>query len=103
MYRQSIPVSVIVASHQRADLLPRSLNALASQNFPFDQFEVIVAADSCTDETLRVVQDYSSRTPYRLRVVAHQRGSASATRNFGAEHAEGATLIFLDDHIQAGP
>ena len=103
MYCQSIPVSVIVPSHQRAALLPRTLDALASQDFPFDQFEVIVAADSCMDETVQVVQDYSSRTPYRLRVVAHQGGSPSANRNFGAEHAEGATLIFLDDDIEAGP
>jgi glycosyltransferase involved in cell wall biosynthesis len=35
--------------------------------------------------------------------VAHERRSAAATRNFGAQHAEGATLIFLDDDIEPGP
>jgi glycosyltransferase involved in cell wall biosynthesis len=100
---QSIPASVIVPTHQRAALLPRALDALSCQDFPFDQFEVIVAADACTDQTVQVVQDYSSRAPYRLRVVVHQRRSASATRNFGAEYAKGSTLIFLDDDIEAGP
>jgi glycosyltransferase involved in cell wall biosynthesis len=99
MYR----ASVIIPSHQRAVLLPRTLNALARQDFPYDQFEVIVAADACTDSTVEVVQDYSTRAPYRLRVVAHHLKSASATRNFGARHAEGATFIFVDDDIEASP
>ncbi len=99
----SISASVIIPSHQRAALLPRSLDALACQDFPYDQFEVIVAADACTDQTIQVVQEYARHAPFRLRVVSHERKSASATRNFGAGHAEGTTLIFLDDDIEARP
>jgi glycosyltransferase involved in cell wall biosynthesis len=91
MYHQTILVSIIIPTHQRAALLPRTLDALACQDFPSDQFEVIVAADACTDNTVQVVQDYSSRSSYRIRVVVHQRRSASATGNFGAEYAEGTT------------
>jgi glycosyltransferase involved in cell wall biosynthesis len=103
MYHQSLSASVIISTHQRAALLPRTLDALACQDFPSDQFEVIVAADACTDDTVQVAQDYCSRSPYRMQVVEHQRRSASATRNFGAEYAEGGTLIFLDDDIEAAP
>ena len=95
--------SVIIPSHNRAALLHRTLDALANQDFPRDEFEVIVAADACTDETLRVVQDYSKRAPYRLRGAAHNANCASTTRNFGARLAEGTTLIFLDDDIEADP
>jgi glycosyltransferase involved in cell wall biosynthesis len=95
--------SVIIPSHQRAALLPRTLESLARQNLPFPLFEVIVAADCCTDRTEQVVQEIAVSAPYRLRLVSHNRQNASATRNLGARYAEGEILIFLDDDVEADP
>lgn len=95
--------SVIIPSHQRAGLLPRTLKSLANQDLPSYLFEVIVVADSCSDGTEQVVQNFAAHMPYRLRVVSHNRKNAAATRNLGARNATGETLIFLDDDIEAAP
>jgi GT2 family glycosyltransferase len=95
--------SVIIPSHQRAGSLPRTLESLARQNLPFPLFEVIVAADFCTDRTKQVVQEIAVSAPYRLRFVSHNRKNAAATRNLGAQYAEGEILIFLDDDVEADP
>jgi validoxylamine A glucosyltransferase len=89
MYR----ASVVIPSHNRAPLLARTLEALAAQDLPRHHYEVIVAADACTDGTVRVVRDYSQHAPYRLRVVPQEARCASVARNCGAQLAEGATLI----------
>jgi len=95
--------SIIIPSHQRAGLLPRTLDALATQTCPATEYEVIIAADACTDDTVRVVTEYASNAPFRLRVVNHEARSAAATRNLGAGHAAGNILIFLDDDVEALP
>ncbi|MEO7512912.1 MAG: glycosyltransferase, partial [Gemmatimonadaceae bacterium] len=73
---------------------------------PASRFEVVVVADGCQDETVPLLQE-STRTgewSFALRVVeqAPARG-AGITRNVGAAHATGATLVFIDDDIEPFP
>jgi glycosyltransferase involved in cell wall biosynthesis len=94
-------VTVVIPAHQRAALLPRTLSALTRQStLPF---EVIVVADACTDNTVQVVRDFAKHAPFRLHAVEHGARSAAATRNLGAQHAAGNTVIFIDDDIEALP
>ncbi|MCU1261993.1 MAG: glycosyl transferase family 2 [Bryobacterales bacterium] len=94
-------VTIVIPTHQRAGLLPRTLSALTCQSrLPF---EVIVVADACTDNTVQVVRAFAAHVPFRLHVVEHEARSAAATRNLGAQHAAGSTVIFIDDDIEALP
>lgn len=96
-------LSIIIPTHNRSAQLIRSLEALSRQSWPTAEFEVLVVADACHDNTLEMVTAYSTRTPYRLRVLHHSARSAAATRNLGATNAQGAFLLFLDDDIVAQP
>lgn len=96
-------LSIIVPTHNRGDLLLKTLRALSAQTWPASAFEVLVVADSCEDDTDLVVEKYAARAPYQLRLLAHQARSAAATRNLGASQARGEMLLFLDDDVVPRP
>ena len=93
-------LSIIVSTHNRSHLLQECLAALGQQTGPHD-FEILVVADACTDNTEDVVKSYSQQSPYPIQLLSHSARSASATRNLGASQARGNTLLFLDDDIIA--
>ena len=99
----SVDVSVVIATHQRRQLLLANLEALAQQAGPGFVFEVVVAADSCTDGTREAVEARTGRWPMEVRVVEHAGGNASKTRNLGAAVASGSWLVFIDDDICPAP
>jgi GT2 family glycosyltransferase len=76
---------------------------LSSQTCPAGQFEVLVVADSCDDDTVERATSFSAQAPYQLRVLSHSARSAAATRNLGAAQAQGGVLLFLDDDVVAQP
>jgi len=96
-------VSIIIPTHNRSGVLAKNLAALSQQTWPADMFEVLVVADSCRDDTADVIAAYAARSPYHLRLLAHDARSAAATRNLGAAHARASVLLFLDDDIAAHP
>jgi glycosyltransferase involved in cell wall biosynthesis len=93
--------SVIVPTHDRSASLVRLLGALAAQTEPAHQFEVVVVADGCHDDTAAVVAAYGS--PFPLRLLEQPASGAAAARNRGAAEATGRTLIFLDDDMEPAP
>lgn len=60
------PVSVLVAAHNERALLPALLEALRAQRYP--DYEVIIAADRCTDGSLEWLRSQARAWP-QLRVV----------------------------------
>lgn len=96
-------LSIIVPTHNRSAMLMKSLAALSRQSWPATEFEVVVVADACHDDTAEMVAAYATRAPYRLRLLSHCARSAAATRNLGATNAQGRVLLFLDDDVVAQP
>jgi glycosyltransferase involved in cell wall biosynthesis len=92
-------LSIVIPTHNRAGLLERNLSALAAQTWPAADFEVLVVADSCSDDTAQRVVAAASKVPYQLRLLSHSARSAARTRNLGAQHAAGTMLLFLDDDV----
>ncbi len=92
-------ISVIVPTHNRRELLEKKLRGLEAQQ---GEFEVIVVADGCTDDTQAFLRDY--RPPYSLQVLqtgdSYGQGSGAANaRNQGARAAKGDILLFSDDDV----
>src|SRR5262249_13241240 len=96
-------LSIIIPTHNRRDLLAQSLAALSRQTWPANQYEVVVVADSCEDDTADMVREYAAQAPYDLRLFSHASRTAAATRNLGAANARGQTLLFIDDDVVARP
>ena len=95
-------LSVIIPCFNAARTIGAQLEALAQQNWS-QPWEVIVADNGSTDESLRVVERYTKILPNLTLVSARQiRGQAHA-RNVGARAATGEALAFCDADDEVAP
>jgi glycosyltransferase involved in cell wall biosynthesis len=97
------PVSVVVATHNRAGRLDRLLRSLTEQSLP-ERFEVVVVDDASQDETPAVLMRYESQTAFDLVTIKRNRGGGPAqARNEGWMRARGSLIAFTDDDCIAHP
>ena len=90
-------LSVIIPTHNRSELLRRSLRGLCEQVASDRIAEVIVISDGSTDNTPAVIEAFSQRLPIRF---IHQPKSGVATaRNRGLREARGKIALLLDDDV----
>ncbi len=85
-------ISVIIPAHNEENYLDRPLKSLASQSFR--DFETIVVADACTDQTIAVAKQCPCR------IIEVQNRSIGANRNAGAKEAKSQILVFLDADVR---
>ena len=83
-------ISVVIATFNRANYLPATIDSVLNQSFK--DFELIVVDDGSTDNTQEVLEPYGSRLKY----LYQPNGGASAARNLGVRHAHGAWIAFQD-------
>lgn len=91
--------SVIVPTYNKCELLMETLNSLVSQNFPHDNFEIIVVDDGSTDRTYETTQNFVGQNP-ELRVFSvtlKKNLGPSFARNYGIKFAAGNLIAFTDD------
>lgn len=89
--RSSAPrYSIIMAVYNQADFVREALDSLFAQTFK--DFEVIVCDDGSTDETPRVIREYSDRVKL---LVSDHRGPAGA-RNVAIAAAKGEFISCMD-------
>lgn len=84
-------VSVIIATYDRGSLLEETLASVMSQTYT--DYEIIVADDGSTDDTLKRLEKYGDRV--RVLPLAHS-GRPSVARNAAVRIATGKFLAFLD-------
>lgn len=86
-------ISVIIPTHNRVDLLARSIRSVLNQTYP--DLECIVVDDASTDDSEIVIAQFDDD---RLVYLQHENSrGASAARNTGIAHAQGELIAFLDD------
>jgi glycosyltransferase involved in cell wall biosynthesis len=90
-------ISIIIPTHNRAQRAKSLLDKLALQTYRRELMEVIMVANSCTDDTVEMLQQY--RAPFVLKYAETGTSSPAAPRNKGASMATGDILIFLDDDV----
>jgi GT2 family glycosyltransferase len=98
-------VSVVVASHGRADRLPALLDSLARQTFDAGRWELVIV-HTYDPELARVLFDeHELGRAGRLRHVRVDlaRARPSIQRNEGWRTADGGLVVFVDDDCRATP
>jgi len=95
-------VSVVVCTHNRAELLAEALASLVAQTLDPTTYEVIVVDNASTDGTRAVVEGCSSRLP-QVRYCLEERLGLSHARNRGWLEARGDYVGYLDDDAKAPP
>jgi glycosyltransferase involved in cell wall biosynthesis len=86
-------ISVIIPTHNRRDLLLRTIHSALAQEAI--DFEVVVVDDGSTDGTSEAIRVLNDR---RVRVLRNERPvGVAAARNMGIEAASGSWIALLDD------
>jgi validoxylamine A glucosyltransferase len=88
-----IAISVIIGTYNQGHLLRKVLGGYTQQTLPSDQFEIIVADSSSTDDTAAIVADFSM-LPIQYHCIDNQ-GKAYA-RNYAVKQAVGQYLLITD-------
>jgi glycosyltransferase involved in cell wall biosynthesis len=89
---ESPQVSIVVPTHNRAELLREAVASVLNQTF--QDFELLVVDDGSTDHTREVISGFRSR---QLTHVAWDRcGNLSMLRNAGIRQSSGQWIAFLD-------
>lgn len=93
-YKSKAPlVSVIIPTHNRAELIGRAIRSVLDQTHR--NIELIVVDDSSKDDTERIVSGIDdSRVTY---VRSDEHIGAAAARNMGIDIARGTFIAFQDD------
>ena len=81
--------SVIVPAHNSEKYLRKCLLPVINQSY--QDFELIVVCDACTDNTYDVARKFSDK------VITTHYGMDGLARNAGIDAAHGEWILFLDD------
>jgi len=90
-------ISVVVPTLNEEKFIERTLEALQDQTLPKHEYEIIVSDSSSNDSTVEIAKGLADK------VVICDRVSAGFGRNFGAKHAKGKLLVFIDADTIANP
>lgn len=94
-------ISVVVPTVGRRDSVLRLLDALARQDIPSTELEVVVSVDGPDDATMKALDAYEA--PYALHVVTGPRRGRAGACNAAIERATGDVFVILDDDMEPAP
>jgi len=95
-------VTVAIPTYNRAELLRQTLAGIARQDFPREDFEVLVIDNNSRDGTAAVVAAFADARPAPRHVVEGRQGLDHA-RNRALAEARGEIILFGDDDILVEP
>jgi len=95
---QALTVSVVVAGHNEARLLPHCIASIREQTIAGDpgRCQIIVVDDGSTDDMSGVAARLQAEGQIDVALSSHRRGGKSAAVNLGMEYATGDILIIAD-------
>lgn len=85
-------VSVLIDSYNYGQFIEEAVESVLAQDFPAEEFEVIVVDDGSTDDTAERVKKFGPRVRY----VYKPNGGQASAFNLGFAHAAGEIVALLD-------
>jgi glycosyltransferase involved in cell wall biosynthesis len=97
-------VSILIPTHNRADLLRQTLSSLSALHYPPSlEVDILVVANACTDSTVDVCRHEFARLPIESRCVDEPQPGLSVARNRAVVESTGEICAFLDDDVLVSP
>ena len=85
-----IDFSIIIPAKNEEKYLAGCLDSINAVTYPADRFEVLVIDNGSTDRTVEIARDKGAK------VYSQPDLTISGLRNYGANHAQGRVLAFID-------
>ena len=86
-----LEISVIVPFYNVQEYLAHCIDCLLSQNYPKDQYEIILVDNNSTDDSVAIAKKYSG-----IRLLFESKQGSYAARNRGIKEAKGEIIAFVD-------
>jgi glycosyltransferase involved in cell wall biosynthesis len=97
-------ISIIVCTYNRADYLYDALESIASNDFPRNDYEIILVNNNSTDNTEEKCKLFAANFPeVNFRYFTENKQGLSFARNKGIAESKGDFLVFLDDDVVVKP
>ncbi|MBS3127440.1 glycosyltransferase [Candidatus Woesearchaeota archaeon] len=84
-------ISIVIPAHNEENYIRQTLHSIHNQTY--QDYEVIVVTNGCTDATEEIVR---RRENDKLKLLSLPIANVSRARNYGAGKAQGELLLFLD-------
>lgn len=91
-------ISFIVPAYNAQKTIHKCITSLINQNFPKDQFEIIIVDNNSTDKTEEIIKSFP-----QVRYSSESTQGRSYTRNHGAQIAKGNIFAFIDADVYLDP
>lgn len=97
-------ITVLICTTNRAASLKQTLESIFSpQNLAETDWEAMVIAKPCPDDTNSVGRDFANRFPKHFRYLEENRPGKSRAMNLGIGAARGEILAMTDDDVICAP
>ncbi len=90
-------VSIIICCHNRAHILPETIQSAMEQNYR--PVEIILVDDGSSDDTAALAKNYGDRVRY----IHQPNQGVAVARTTGARAAKGEFIAYLDDDDRMPP
>ncbi|GIH24376.1 glycosyl transferase [Acrocarpospora phusangensis] len=92
---------MVIPTYNREDLLRHTLDSLARQTLPADQFEVLIGDDGSSDGTKAMVDGFRDRLNLRYFFQEDLGHRAAQARNLGIAKASAEITVLMDAGVLA--
>lgn len=93
------PLTVLIPTYNRSDVLRRTLAGYASQTAPELVHELLVIDDGSTDDTRSTVEQAQRMASFRIRYLYQPNQGPATARNRGIEQVTTRVILFTDDDM----
>ena len=84
-------VSVVIPAYNSENTIGGCLKSLQEQDYPRENYEIIVVDDGSSDKTKDVISSF-----HDVKLITQKNAGPASARNLGASHAKGEVLLFTD-------
>lgn len=84
--------SIIIPVYNTEKFIKKCLDSVKNQTY--DNYEVIIVNDGSTDNSLKIIKEYTKDN--RFKVYSKKNGGLSSARNHGLKYVTGDYIVFLD-------
>ncbi len=93
--------TIFIPTYNRAHLLPRALESIASQSYR--DFEVIIIDDGSTDNTRKLVEEWIKKNVFSIRYFYQENRGKPSAHNKAVKKAKGHFFVTLDSDDVLAP
>lgn len=90
-------LTVIFATHNGKDTLPRMLDSFTRLRPPQDGWKLLAVNNGSTDNTLEILEGFVGKLP--LSIINHDIRGKNHALNSAIEHVDGDMIVFTDDDV----